>query len=430
MAKREKIVQDQGTWDIVREVKDAHVHFARDYDSIAKMFWKGSAKKTGEALFGFLKKNILYKAEPEQHQSTRSPSAIITKGVKRSNFNDCKHYASFIGGVLDSLKRQGYPIKWVYRFARYDPLERDPGHVFVVLKNGRETWIDPVLPSFDDKRGYIDAIDKKIDMPLYRISGNNGIGKKSAAKAERKAKPKKRILLKVGASPARNAFLGLVAINVNQFATKLAGKIKAGSEEAIKNKWVKLGGNYSKLRNTIQRAAAKHGVIIGVGSGCMRVAGIGVIPVAAGIAAALPVITALKEFLEGAGDAIAAGKAVVEDIANKAEVTQATGVQQAAPVIIPAIDTAGAPLSSVPSFQVQPAPAMAQGYFPPSVPTTTATVSVNKTPAGTTVNIQQKEGEAGIPFNFKSLLLPGAAAVGLWLISRRGNRKRRSTKRA
>jgi len=170
--RRVVIDKKQSVYDIMREVLTAHRLFANDYDQIAAEFWRGTVYKTAQHLFDFCKRNIPYRVERENDQTTKSPAAILTL-----NTGDCKHYAGFIGGVLDALKRQGKAIEFVYRFAAYNGNGRTPEHVFIVAKsNGREIWIDPVLRYFDQRLQPSYYVDKKINMSLSRISG---IGKAS-----------------------------------------------------------------------------------------------------------------------------------------------------------------------------------------------------------------------------------------------------------
>jgi len=169
--RRVLIDKKQSVYDIMREVLTAHRLFANDYDQIAADFWQGNVYSTAQFLFDFCKKYIPYKIENEDSQTTKSPAAILTLGS-----GDCKHYAGFIGGVLDALRRQGRRIDWAYRFAAYNGTGRTPEHVFIVVKNnGAEIWIDPVLKRFNERLRPSYYTDKKI-MSLSRISG---IGKVS-----------------------------------------------------------------------------------------------------------------------------------------------------------------------------------------------------------------------------------------------------------
>jgi hypothetical protein len=89
---------------------------------------------------------------------------------------DCKSYALFANGVLDSLNRKGiFQVPLAFRFAGYKNNTREPQHVFAVMYPGtkKEIWIDPVLPRFNEKREPTFYKDKKIKMALIALSGVN-----------------------------------------------------------------------------------------------------------------------------------------------------------------------------------------------------------------------------------------------------------------
>lgn len=328
--RKKLITEDQSTGDIIAEIMRTHKAYATDYDKISSFFWRGSAIKTARFIFNFLKNNIRYSIEPDTRQSVKSPAAILATGIYKNGFNDCKHYSLFSGGVLDSLKRQGKPVDWNYRFANYKTFTRTPGHVFVVLHDkGNEFWIDPVLDYFNEKKPYVNAINKT-PMALYGISGignkygfvvsdeqpsvkyngvivsPQGIGKKKRAPGGEKKKGKfKKAILKVSGAASRNAFLGMVGINLFGLANKLYNAIKR-DEARLKNKWENLGGNYKKLKNTIlkgyKKQAKKRGIDVSkdLATANNKVSGqVGAVQFAAlaAVAAALPILTALKEFV-------------------------------------------------------------------------------------------------------------------------------------
>lgn len=164
----------QSVRDIILEVLDAHKEFAPYYDNIALYFDAGNTSAICKKLYNFLKSNIKYREEKEEDQTTALPAGILTRG-----YGDCKHYSSFAGGVLDSLNRvAGKKIKWNYRFASYNPFDKNPHHVFVVVEdNGNEIWIDPTPGS--EVNDPIWQIDKKINVPMAlrrNIAGFDSIG--------------------------------------------------------------------------------------------------------------------------------------------------------------------------------------------------------------------------------------------------------------
>lgn len=150
--------------EIMTEVINAHEYYVSDYDLLAEYFDKRDLVKTFIDLFDTCKKNLVYREEKEKLQNTKSPAWIFKDGI-----GDCKHYASFIGGVLGALQRSGRKFDWGYCFASYDPQDKMPGHVFVMAEfNGTWYWIDPVLSYFDQR-------DIKPDHKIFKRPKSNAM---------------------------------------------------------------------------------------------------------------------------------------------------------------------------------------------------------------------------------------------------------------
>lgn len=316
------LVRDQQVPDIISAMLSAHKLYASEYDKISKDFYSGDGVQTAKKLFEFLKKNVRYKIESDKNQRIMSPSAILSLGK-----NDCKNYALFIMGVLDSLKRKGLiNNKIYYRFASYKLLDEIPHHVFAVIQDddGNEYFIDPVLSKFDERKTYYHKIDKEPNMPLYSVSGinnNNQVGlfkKKKpapvttqqitaapvAASAPAPAPAptqKKKIVLKIALAPARGSFLLLVGLNFMGLATKLQNAFNTRADET-QNWWKNLGGNPNELLRKTQQGAKKKR-LLGADVEFASEGQIGV--VAAGTAAAAatsaPILIKLAEFLSKLG---------------------------------------------------------------------------------------------------------------------------------
>lgn len=312
-----KLTESQSTNDIIKEILNAHKKYAADYDRIAPQFWRGSVKASCKYVFNFLKKNVKYKIEPDSRQSVKSPAAIIATGAN-GGFNDCKHYSLFFAGLLDAWRRSGKKINFCYRFANYRFLDNKPHHVFVVVNpGGNEIWCDAVLGSFDEKKQYINKIDKK-PMALYSISGidcesceNYGTpaigapGRRAARKTKRVARRQARrsgvnCTGKRGAKiappliAARKAFLLLVRLNVKKIAVKLGNRLKDPNKaNDIFTKWCGLGGNAEVLRRNIDKAYAKYKRKRGMG-----IIGVDPITITSAIAAATPVLAVLAKYLK------------------------------------------------------------------------------------------------------------------------------------
>jgi organic hydroperoxide reductase OsmC/OhrA len=315
------IVRDQQVPDIISAMLSAHKMYASEYDKISKDFYSGDGVQTAKKLFEFLKKNVRYKIESDKAQRIMSPSAILSLGK-----NDCKNYALFIMGVLDSLKRKGLiNNKIYYRFASYRLLDEIPHHVFAVIQDnlGNEYFIDPVLSTFNERKTYYHKIDKEPVMPLYSVSGiGNQVGlfgskkKKAAAAAAATAAPvaqgsqaapvakpkeKKKIVLKIALAPARGSFLLLVGLNFMGLATKLKTAFTNKADET-QNWWKNLGGNPNELlRKTEQGAKKKR--ILGADVEFASEGQIGVVATgtAAAAATAAPILIKLAEFLSKLG---------------------------------------------------------------------------------------------------------------------------------
>ena len=301
------LVRDQQVPDIISAMLSAHKMYAGEYDKIAQDFYTGDGVQTAKKLFDFLKKNVKYKIESDQAQRIMSPGAILSLGK-----NDCKNYALFIMGVLDSLKRKGLiNNKIYYRFASYKLLDEIPHHVFAVIQDqqGNEYFIDPVLSKFNERKTYYHKIDKSPSMPLYSVSGI-GAKKKAAKKAvspvaqtatAAKPKEKKKIVLKIALAPARGSFLLLVGLNFMGLATKLNAAFANRADET-QNWWKNLGGNPNELlRKTEQGAKKKRIAAADVEFSSEGQVGVVATGTAAAAATAAPILIKLAEFLSKLG---------------------------------------------------------------------------------------------------------------------------------
>lgn len=134
------IKENQEVKDIKKRIEVAHKKYAEYYDLIALYFDADTIEKICNNICDFISKNIEYREEPNEMQTTSLVTGILYRG-----FGDCKHYALIAGGILNSIERlTGKKIDWVYRFASYG-LNPTPHHVFVVVfDKGDEIWIDPV----------------------------------------------------------------------------------------------------------------------------------------------------------------------------------------------------------------------------------------------------------------------------------------------
>ncbi len=125
--------------DIINEIMTSHRLFAPFYDRFSSLFMTATAADLSEKLYSFCKKNIEYREESQEKQTTALPTGMLIRG-----YGDCKHYATFCAGVISSLNRvYDCGFEWCYYFAGYRGAT-EPHHVFaMIVDGGEEVWIDP-----------------------------------------------------------------------------------------------------------------------------------------------------------------------------------------------------------------------------------------------------------------------------------------------
>jgi len=248
---KEKILKDQqNTDDIINEILKGHNQYSSQYKNISSFFIGSTPKKTLNNIWEFLKKEVKYKVEPESKQTIKSPAAIIATG--KTTGSDCKNLSLFTAGCLQSINQSGsQKIPFCFRFTGYKFFDTNPQHVFIVAYPGtdHEIWCDAVLNKFDYKKPYTIKIDKK---PKNMLVGISGIGAKPKTFAGKILRP----VLKVAASPARNAFLLLVGLNFTGLATKL-NAANQKQPKALMDWWERLGGRIQNLLGQIERGKNK-----------------------------------------------------------------------------------------------------------------------------------------------------------------------------
>ncbi len=140
------VTPNQYVPDIIEDILYCQGAFADHYDKISFLFLDESVPAIANRLWNFCKRNIQYREESKDRQTTRIPSGIV-----KSAKGDCKAFAQFCGGVLGSLNRvYGLGLDWCFYFAAYDGGD-SPYHVFVSVMDGKEEiWIDPTPGAADD----------------------------------------------------------------------------------------------------------------------------------------------------------------------------------------------------------------------------------------------------------------------------------------
>jgi hypothetical protein len=355
--KRHVLIHNQSVGDIITGILQTHSKYTADYDKIALSFAGRDAVQIARNVYDYLKKHTFYVIESDTRQTLRSPSAILALGQNPRVGLDCKSYSLFIAGVLAAWQRRGMNINWCYRFASYKIADKLPHHVFVVINpnTNHEIFVDPVLPTFNDKKQYHYKIDRK-PMALYTVSGIGKTKRTASEKAKRRAdikakikaniKKKGKLMLKFNpaTASARNAILLVIKVNLFGLARKLfRARQKPNGDAQLKKFWESIGGKYSSLTRNIdlgikhgrnkndaaimKEIASKNG---GVMKSNIKVSGIGDPVTASAVVASTPILLKLVSLLKKLGidpdKAFAAAKGVVkkvvdakiDDIANKA----------------------------------------------------------------------------------------------------------------
>jgi hypothetical protein len=316
------LVPDQQVSDIITGMLNAHTKYAPEYQKIAQSFAGRDVKSTARNIYDFLKKNVNYVIEPDDKQMLKSPSAILYTG--KTTGSDCKNYALFTAGILDALNRAGFPIKWAFRYASYRMFDKMPHHTFVVINpdTNKEIWIDPVLNGFNLKKQYYYKLDKKPkNMALISLAG---IGRKSKAerKEKRQVKSAKRkeavkkvaakikktgkAIIKVAGAPVRNSFLLLVKVNFKNLAGKLK-RVYDTNPDKLKSFWSGFNGQWDSLVKAINTGYSKKAI----GS-------VGAVPVVAtAVTTASPILVKLAKFLKDLGIDIETVKELAQEKLNE-----------------------------------------------------------------------------------------------------------------
>jgi hypothetical protein len=353
--KRHVLIHNQSVGDIITGILQTHSKYTADYDKIAPSFAGRDAVQIARNVYDYLKKHTYYVIESDTRQTLRSPSAILALGQNPRVGLDCKSYSLFIAGVLAAWQRRGMNINWCYRFASYKIADKIPHHVFVVINPNtkNEVFVDPVLPTFNDKKQYHYKIDRK-PMALYTVSGIGKTKRTKAEKIKRRAqikakikgqiKKKGKIFLKFNpaTTAARNAILLIIKVNLFGLARKLfLARQKPNGDAQLKKFWEGIGGKYASLIKNIstgikkgknrndaaimKEIATKNSVM----KSNIKVSGIGDPVTASAVVTSTPILLKLVSLLKKLGidpdKAFVAAKGVVkkvvdakiDDIANK-----------------------------------------------------------------------------------------------------------------
>jgi len=283
--------------DIIQTMIKQHPKAVVQAKNYARLFDRGNAEKTAQALHGFCRLYFDYEKDPEGEQNIATPAVII----RRKN-NDCKANSIFICSALHAL---GYECG--YKFASYKHNDKTPSHVYCVTYDykGNEIPVDGTANQFNWEKPYFYSkiYPMKVQSISDNISGINANASKrkvndtltesiKAYTIDKKAKKDKKtnFLKRTKGQKAattvakvanylplmagRGAFLAILALNVNGLATKLNSVLNkmpkdknaivawTNNRKKILDLWRKLGGFSKFLFKTIDKGIKKRPIFL------------------------------------------------------------------------------------------------------------------------------------------------------------------------
>jgi hypothetical protein len=263
----------------------------------------GDPVKDTERACRYVRGLVSYKQDGFLEQKIQLPARLL----KDTQLGDCKSFSLAVLAIITALGYRGG-----FRFASYKA-NKTPTHVynFVFDNSGKKFSFDACVESLKESPRYTYIKDMEVTYlagsPIM-IDSSDYLGRRKRRGGGRdKDKPGagKRIFL----APARGAFLTLVALNVRGLATKLQKSIQKGSDKT-KAFWTKVGGDFGKLQQTINKGAKKK-PLLGIKkkgiSGATQVEyleeGIGIEPAtltaaAAALTAAAPILLAVSKLFK------------------------------------------------------------------------------------------------------------------------------------
>jgi hypothetical protein len=260
----------------------------------------GDAFKDAVMIAAYIRNNVQYLADNYQNQNIQLPGRLL-----KNKLGDCKSFSLLFYSLMTAA---GHTCG--YRFASYKK-NKIPTHVynwFVDNKKNFYTFDTCVFHLNESKRyTYIK------DMNVNYLTGSEEIEILNGREERRERRRKRREegkgvfqrVKKVALAIPRNAFRGLVALNVRGLAKNLDQAIK-NNPNKVKEFWQKLGGKFDgrqSLVGAINDGKNKKPVF---GEKNRGVNGFDDEPyigsaVAAGIATATPILLAVKKLLSDVG---------------------------------------------------------------------------------------------------------------------------------
>lgn len=140
--RREFITKYQTAKQIMQQMRRAEFNSRAVSKKLAPFFKKTDEMETCEIVYLYLKKTILYEAEPKHDQTAKTINRFIVDG-----YGDCKHYATASVGILNAC---GIPAWFV--LVSQDKKNKTPNHAYAcALVRNKVIVIDPCRKSFNSE---------------------------------------------------------------------------------------------------------------------------------------------------------------------------------------------------------------------------------------------------------------------------------------
>jgi hypothetical protein len=326
--KNRTVVKNGKTEDIIAALIAAVPQAVQQFTNTKTTPYTGDLLKDANAACMYVRDRVKYKADGFNFQDIQFPGRMFND-TKQA---DCK---SFSLAALANLLSKGY--NGGFRFASYRP-NKVPTHVYIYVldKNGKKYTFDPCIKNLKESNKATYIIDMNVrylSEPIVEIAGReerrarrqerrenrqerreerqeNRQERREDRKERRASGDKPKAVPRVALAPGRGAFLGLVALNFRGLATRLDKAIKKDSKK-VQDFWNKLGGDFSKLKQSVDNNKGKKPLfgakgVNGLGTyedyylGTYEDYYLGLEPTttAAAAATASPILLALKKLLE------------------------------------------------------------------------------------------------------------------------------------
>jgi hypothetical protein len=220
----------------------------------------GNAFKDAVMIAAFIRNNVKYIADNYENQNIQLPGRLL-----KNKFGDCKSFSLLFYSLMTAAGH-----KCGYRFASYRK-NKIPTHVYNWFVDDKKNFytFDTCVHHLNESKRYTYIKDMNVNY----LTGYPETDYLSG-KAERQARRKKRReegkglfqgVKKIALAVPRQAFRGLISLNVRGIATRLS-QAMAKDPKRIKELWQKFGGKEDKLLQSINTGKSKR-PLLGKGKG-------------------------------------------------------------------------------------------------------------------------------------------------------------------